>query len=317
MNSEWSFPVHNTALTTNHCYAQITCGSGFNDLALFICNDGTTWPFPFPYGYVLFTSGGTAWEIRQMTAGGANTTVATGSATGTSSGAVCRIEHDGAGHISAYRNGALVCQGDATIVFTDKRAGFGCIAGTQSGPPTTSRRATCEHEVMTVVDLPTGVLIPQVAIALADLGDCVCAELAATGAGETCWCGLYPGAGPPAWEGCGDCGNDVCGMAWVRLDQSYPSETFPVPIVQVQCQLPLAYRIEIGVVRCMPTMPDGSGATPTMLAEVVLGQMVDAAAIHRAMLCCENVRVAPETYVPRGPLGGCVGGAWTAYLEIR
>ena len=170
---------------------------------------------------------------------------------------------------------------------------------------------------MTVIEFPPTVMVPAVALALADLGDCVCSELAATGAGPTCWCGLYPGA-QVAWDSCGDCGNSVCGMGWVRLDSTFPSQTFPQPAdISVRCAAPLVYRIEVGVLRCMPTMPDGGAATPEMLAGVVLGQAIDAAAIHRAMMCCETVRVAPETWLPRGPQGGCVGGAWTAYLDVR
>lgn len=167
---------------------------------------------------------------------------------------------------------------------------------------------------MTITE-PTPLTL-SVALALADLGDCVCAELATTGAGPLCWCGLAPGAAV-AWDHCGDCDNDVCGIAWVRLDQMYPSTQFPTPIVEMRCRSPLAYRIEVGAIRCMPVAVDGGSLPPERLAEVTIAQVADAAAMYRAMQCCEAVRVAPEIYTPRGPQGGCVGGLWTAYLEVH
>ena len=51
------------------------------------------------------------------------------------------------------------------------------------------------------------------------------------------------------------------------------------------------------------------------MTEVAIDQAVDARAMHTASSCC-GLDVAVEAYVPLGPLGGCVGGVWSAYLEV-
>lgn len=165
---------------------------------------------------------------------------------------------------------------------------------------------------MSVVELPGP---PVVALALAELVGCVCEQLKINGAGETCWCGLYPGA-LIDWNYCaGECGHDVCGMGWVRLASAFPYSTFPVPLVDDRCALPLAWAVEVGALRCVPQMPDGSPPDSTTMTEVALNQVLDARALHLALKCC-GLPVAAELYQPIGPDGGCVGGFWTAYLAL-
>ena len=165
---------------------------------------------------------------------------------------------------------------------------------------------------MTVIELPTP---PAISIALTALVDCVCEQLETNGAGPTCWCGLYPGA-IVEWNYCaGECGNGVCGMGWVRLGTIFPYTIFPQPILDDRCTLPLAWQIEVGALRCVPQMPDGSPVDVTTMADVALAQLLDARALHAAMQCC-GFDITAEVYTPTGPEGGCVGGFWTGYIAL-
>ena len=76
---------------------------------------------------------------------------------------------------------------------------------------------------------------PLVAMALVELADCVCEQLATAGAGPTCWCGVYPGA-EVAWDYCGECNGGHCGMGWVRLRAVFPYDIFPTGIDRLPLQ---------------------------------------------------------------------------------
>ena len=167
---------------------------------------------------------------------------------------------------------------------------------------------------MTAPDQTLPIAPPAVALALIDLADCVCHELTATGAGPTCWCGLYPGASV-SWEYCGSCSGGYCGMGYVRATGVFPYDGFPNPVIDFQCAKPLAWGIEVGALRCMPVSDDGEIASPVVMSEVTLGLILDAKALYRAVKCC-GYDVAMERYYPSGPAGGCVGGYWTAYLDL-
>jgi hypothetical protein len=161
---------------------------------------------------------------------------------------------------------------------------------------------------------PIAVAPPPVALALVDLTDCVCTELAATGAGPTCWCGLYPGA-TVSWEYCAECSGGMCGMGYVRFAGAFPYDTFPVPVVDDRCVRPLAWAVEVGALRCMPTPSDGNIVDPTAMTEVAVAQVIDAYALYRAIKCC-GLEMSVERYYPVGPQGACVGGFWLAYVAI-
>ena len=109
---------------------------------------------------------------------------------------------------------------------------------------------------MTAPDQTLPIAPPAVALALIDLADCVCSELAETGAGPTCWCGLYPGAAV-SWEYCGECGGGTCGMGYVRASGVFPYESFPEAAIDIHCARPLAWSIEVGALRCFPQPDDG------------------------------------------------------------
>ena len=165
---------------------------------------------------------------------------------------------------------------------------------------------------MTIVE-PTP-YTQRVAIALAQLGECVCEQLATVGAGPTCWCGLYPGA-TVSWDYCGECSGDSCGMGYVRLATVFPYSQFPIEVIDDRCTLPTAWAIEAGALRCMPQPPSGEVLAPGPMAEVAIRQVLDAGAIHTALKCC-GLKVAVNRWQPLGPSGGCVGGSWLAFLAV-
>jgi hypothetical protein len=161
---------------------------------------------------------------------------------------------------------------------------------------------------------PIAVAPPMIALALMELADCVCTQLTEVGAGPTCWCGVYPGAAV-SWEYCSDCGSNVCGMGYVRFAGAFPSESFPLPAIDMSCRKPLAWAVEVGALRCFPQPESGHLLEPTAMAEVALKQAMDAAALFQALKCC-GLEVAAEIYRPVGPDGGCIGGFWSAFLAL-
>lgn len=166
---------------------------------------------------------------------------------------------------------------------------------------------------MTTIEIPP--ITRNVIGALADLADCVCTELAASGGGETCWCGLYPGA-LVSWDYCGECSAGRCGMGYVRLAEVFPYTVFPQQELDLRCTRPLAWTVEVGALRCLPQPPDGSPLDPVAMADIAVIQALDASALYRAVKCC-GTEAAVEVYQPVGPQGGCVGGFWRAYLAVE
>lgn len=158
------------------------------------------------------------------------------------------------------------------------------------------------------------------------LAACLCAEITASGLPEPCFCGLMPGSTPALdWCGDGQCNGTCGGQAWVRPVDGYPSTIFPQPDTTEQnCGTALAFRIEVGIGRCLP-MPKNNpvgGYTPPTLEQQLAAtrlQMADMQAIRRAIQCCmgadEDIDYVLETYTPLIPSGGCGGGAWTVVVR--
>jgi hypothetical protein len=122
-----------------------------------------------------------------------------------------------------------------------------------------------------------------------------------------------------AWDYSGDCGDDVCGMAWVRLVAVYPSTVIGVPSEEPgNCSKAIGMDVEIGILRCVSVSDDqGNPPDPTDLQANAALQVADAMALRKAAACC-----APEKdfilggYTPVGPAGGLVGGTWAMSLQV-
>jgi hypothetical protein len=155
---------------------------------------------------------------------------------------------------------------------------------------------------MTVTPTP---VVSRVAVTLEAIADCLCEQIVTDGLPPVCYCGVMPGVLAVA-DRIGNCG-DVCGMAWVRLDQMYPATIVGVPSVDPgNCSKGLALDIEVGILRCFPTEP-----TDLDLFSSTELQLADAESMVRAVSCCPAIPqmdmvLAP--YTPMGPDGGTVGG---------
>lgn len=152
------------------------------------------------------------------------------------------------------------------------------------------------------------------------LAGCLTNELASSGLGGQCFSGVVPG-GSVAYDYC-TCGTGTAcgGMAWVRLGSFFPSTDFPIPDTRATCATKMAYRLEVGVVRCIPTL-DSRGNPPTMDQQLRAFdlQMADMAAIRLAIACCmrdfEDTDYILENYTPIENQGGCGGGFFTVLIE--
>lgn len=149
--------------------------------------------------------------------------------------------------------------------------------------------------------------------------DCLCAELVASPGGETCFCGLWPALTvTPDFCSCKG-GVGGCGQAWVRLVRIYPFQAYPQQALDARCKAGLAAVVELGVLRCIPTLGAG-GAAPDAAAQAqaVVVQMGDWQAMRRTLECCEALArrdVVLGNYDPRGQ-GGCGGGTLTATIRL-
>lgn len=150
---------------------------------------------------------------------------------------------------------------------------------------------------------------------------CLCAHLADSPGGETCFCSLYPGLTVVAdYCGCNRAATK-CGMAWVRLDRVFPYKTFPQPdTTSDSCGSSLAAVFELGVYRCLPT-PDAKGNPPTAAEQTNATriQLGDWRAMDAAIKCCDALdpkNTVRGIYTARGQ-GGCGGGVLLVTTSLR
>lgn len=163
---------------------------------------------------------------------------------------------------------------------------------------------------------------------LGHLAACVRTELTASKGGSLCFTGLMVGsrAGALGFANCGE--SKSCGVAWVRLNGMFPSESFPQPddlASPSSCQSPLAYEVEIGVARCAPRAP-GKQMYPDEqdTFNALRLYMSDARATKKALLCClkdavktaglPDIQVALGNWSPLEEGAGLSGGMWQGWV---
>jgi hypothetical protein len=150
------------------------------------------------------------------------------------------------------------------------------------------------------------------------LVQCICAALAVDGAGPTCFCGVVPGD-DVAWDYCGECDDSgLCGMGYVRINQSYVSENFPTQIPATNgCRTGvLTLELVVGSLRCVP-LPEEDGTLPNEAdqAEAWDRQIADMSALFTAICeCFPDASIG--SYSALGPQGGCAGGEWTVWVSL-
>jgi hypothetical protein len=156
-----------------------------------------------------------------------------------------------------------------------------------------------------------------------DLSACLCGEIERSGLPTPCSCG--PMIGSLVLDYCSTCMDGKCGgQAWVRLVQVFPSIDFPSPLLASQnCSAPLAFQLEIGIVRCKPTGTNSNlrGYTPPSLeqnVEALRLQTADVGAMRRAVLCCfadGDTDYILGSYQPLAGDADCLGGTFTVFVR--
>lgn len=155
---------------------------------------------------------------------------------------------------------------------------------------------------------------------LAELTGCLCDELIASGLEASCSCSLVPGVGPTLDFCDGTCEGGCPGEAWVRILSVYPSTNFPVQDNAATCASLLAFEVEVGVGRCLPTgQRDGSPPSPESLWETARLQLADMAAMRRAIACCfrgrDDVDYVLVRFDPSQGAGGCQVSTWQLVVQ--
>ena len=153
-----------------------------------------------------------------------------------------------------------------------------------------------------------------------ELAACLCRGVEEAEGPDVCFCGVLPGE-TVTLDYCNECSNGLCGMAWVRMINRFPSQTLPTPDETLRsCVSPMAVLVEVGIVRCAPTEgPEGGPPTVSQWLDVSLQQYADADIMRIALQCCLGTKDwVLGSYAPVGPQGGCVGGTWQAtFAEMR
>lgn len=106
-----------------------------------------------------------------------------------------------------------------------------------------------------------------------------------------------------------------CGLAWVRIVRFYPTDTFPAESETWSPCGPAGWAVvlEMGVLRCAPVGDAATLPTDEEWRNAIHLQMMDAAAMRKAVDCCFGLQIESETLVlgsweERPPEGACMGG---------
>lgn len=119
---------------------------------------------------------------------------------------------------------------------------------------------------------------------------------------------------------------DICcdGTAFVRVDTIEPSTNFPDPDVTASPCQPQAWalRMEVGLLRCMPTGDQDAGPTVADW-EAMQGQMmIDTASLFGAACCFTKYQVENQLkaftggWRVLGPQGGCMLTSITVIADV-
>jgi len=149
---------------------------------------------------------------------------------------------------------------------------------------------------------------------LTEISDCLCTAIKDATGQELCWCGIYPG-GQPAWDYCGSCEGDRCGMGYVTLQNMQPYTSFGQPLLALAtCDVMFQAQIALGVLRCVPVSEEGPSEDDMYFIAQQL--ITDAEAMRYAALCCFKGDTILQGYEPLPPTGGCVGGQMVIMADL-
>jgi hypothetical protein len=151
---------------------------------------------------------------------------------------------------------------------------------------------------------------------------CLCAELERTIGGATCQCSLRPGGLNPPADACCACGSGQ-GQASVQVLSIYPTIKFPqrgVGASVTPCS-EWAWAAELAVVvyRCMSCADETGFPSGDELTYDARKIWSDAAAMRRAVLCCDwrdDQPIVPGEWQPITPAGCCGGGRMVVTVDL-
>jgi hypothetical protein len=154
---------------------------------------------------------------------------------------------------------------------------------------------------------------------LTQLTECLCTELEASGLAAACRCLLVPGVGPTL-DFCDEgCDGSCPGEAWVRMVRAYPSTNFPAQDGAAGCVTLLAFDVEVGVGRCLPTgQTNGQPPDDQEMFDTARLQLADMSAMRRAIVCCfgdSDREYVMGGFEPGLGAGGCLISTWA--LTVR
>jgi hypothetical protein len=155
---------------------------------------------------------------------------------------------------------------------------------------------------------------------LDSIAACLCAAIKDAPVPDVCFCGVVPGDGVVT-EYAGNCDGENQGMAWVRQTLIYPAAGLNVVNENpLNCGSAMGMDIEIGMIR-PAAAPDAFGNPPSAEDYRRLSSLTndDALIMWRALACCTSLTELDYilgTYQPFGPMGGVVGGVWSAAVIL-
>lgn len=152
---------------------------------------------------------------------------------------------------------------------------------------------------------------------LETLKACFCAELENSLGGPVCECAIVAGTNA-VFDNC------CAGTAWLLVQEVYPSDAFPSQNGdRVRCDThSQAATIELGVVRCAPSVDD-RGNPPTLHQKEQSARVIhsDRVRMMKAVRCCFTPEQGCDDivfggWVPVSEQGGCIGGSMTVTISL-
>lgn len=155
----------------------------------------------------------------------------------------------------------------------------------------------------------------QVVGALEAIRDVIADKFEEDGHNNFCLLTLMPGEQVP-FDYCDRCDD---GMAWVRLASLQPPQD-RLDNTPMQCFTEMSMTVEVGHIFSAP-WPESDGDLPDEHdhTDATLRQIRSADLLLQALLCTDlpsGETPTDPTYVPLGPDGGCLGGAWSATVRV-
>jgi hypothetical protein len=204
-------------------------------------------------------------------------------------------------------------------VLGEPAQGHRALSGLQRGPSPAADDDLAVHMSEPAPEPIPDMLVTPIAQALLE---CLCEQLATTIGGPPCQCCLRPGGLNPPADACCKCGNGQ-GQASVQVLSIYPTIKFPQRGVGASLspctEWVWAAELALVVYRCMACADDSGFPSCDELTYDARKILSDAAAMRRAVLCCDwrdDQAIVPGEWLPVQTAGCCGGGRMTVTVDL-